>query len=139
MTQHIIWCHEIAQNNMILPKIRKEIDTSQHPLTPVVRFVILLISTTLWVIKLSYNSTMTNTSKLINFSTLYRLTGMKFRSCFCHTQVQLGIQSQLNSCKYHIASWATKWHDYVPVDHHHPPTRRVTWNLGTASFSGMEM
>ena len=39
----------------------------------------------------------------------------------CHTRVQLGIQSRLNSCKYHLASWATKWHDYVPVDHHHPP------------------
>ena len=37
----------------------------------------------------------------------------------CHTRVELGIQLELNSCKYHLASWATKWHDYVPVDH--PP------------------
>ena len=39
----------------------------------------------------------------------------------CHTRFQLGIQFELNSCKYHLASWATKWHDYVPVDHHPPP------------------
>ena len=46
-------------------------------------------------------------------------------SLYCHTWVQLGIQPELNSGKYHLASWARKWHDYVPVDHH-PPTRRVT-------------
>ena len=32
---------------------------------------------------------------------------------------QVGIQSKMNSCKCHLPSWATKWHDYVPVDHHH--------------------
>ena len=57
----------------------------------------------------------------------------------------------LKSCN--LASWATKWHDYVPVDHpphrlrnqptHHidsatdpPTTRRVTWNLATSSYLG---
>ena len=48
-----------------------------------------------------------------------------FKNNYCHTRVQLGIQSELNSCKYHLASWATKRHDYVPVDHT-PPTRLVT-------------
>ena len=46
----------------------------------------------------------------------------------CHTRFQLGIQFELNSCKYHLASWATKWHDYVPVDHH-PPTHHPTGYL----------
>ena len=40
---------------------------------------------------------------------------------FCHTWIQLGIQLELNSCKYHLASWVTKWHDYGPDDH--PPAR----------------
>ena len=31
----------------------------------------------------------------------------------------LGSNLKFNlNCKYHLASWATKWHDYVPVDHH---------------------
>ena len=44
---------------------------------------------------------------------------------YCHTWVQVGNQPELNSCKYHLARWATKCHDYVPADHpatHHPPT-----------------
>ena len=40
----------------------------------------------------------------------------------CHTRIQLGIQSKLNSCKYHLASWTTKWYDYVPVGTHPPAT-----------------
>ena len=56
-----------------------------------------------------------------------------------HTRVQLGIQSKLNSCKYHLASWATKWHDYVPVDHPPTTTWQVTWDLGSASFRSMEV
>ena len=62
-------------------------------------------------------------------------------------EFQLG----LKSCN--LASWATKWHNYVPVDPpphrlrnrptRHidsatdpPTTRRVTWNLGTLSYLG---
>ena len=36
------------------------------------------------------------------------------------SEVDREIQSELNSCKYRLASWAPKWKDYVPVDH--PPT-----------------
>ena len=49
-------------------------------------------------------------------------------SQFCHTRVQLEIQFKLNSCKFLLASWATKWHDYVPVDTH-PPTSHPTGYL----------
>ena len=36
----------------------------------------------------------------------------------------LGIQLCLNSCKSSLASWATKWHDYVLGTH--PPNRCLT-------------
>ena len=55
---------------------------------------------------------------------------------YCHTRIQLGIQSKLNSCKYHLASWATKWHDYVHVDH--PPNHHLTvWDVSVWYLEGV--
>ena len=115
-----------------------------------------------WWIRLKYSKTLytnktavsfpdqysPNSHKLPPFCEIYqkifRIIGFFCQNYqYCHTRVQLGIQSELNSCKYHLAVWATKWHDYVPVDHppttHPPTTRRVTWDLGTGSFIDMEM
>ena len=41
---------------------------------------------------------------------------------YCHTRPNLELNfGWVPACKSQLASWATKWHDYVPVDHHHHP------------------
>ena len=47
----------------------------------------------------------------------------------------------MNTFKSFLASWATNWHHYVPVDHQSPPptNQLVTQNFLTTVFRVMEI